>query len=47
MKESHDNLIDVKIKPQIALIAENISDSFFVMISAFKGQFPNVFSLFS
>ena len=38
------NPIDVKIEPQIALIAENFSDSFFVVILAFKGQFPNVFS---
>ena len=32
------------IEPQITLIAVNLSDSFFIMISAFKGQFPNIFS---
>ena len=36
--------IDVKIEPQITMIAENLSDSFFIVISAFKGRFPNVFS---
>ena len=38
------NPIDTKIEPQIALIAENFSNSFFVVISTFKGRFPKVFS---
>ena len=38
------NLIDVKIEPQIALIAKNLFDSFFVVISAFKGRFLNTIS---
>ena len=38
------NPIGVKVKPQISLIAENFSDSSFVVIFAFKGQFPNIFS---
>ena len=38
------NLIDIKIKPQIALIAVNFSDSFFDVILAFKGWFLNIFS---
>ena len=38
------NPIDTKIEPQIALIAENCSDSFFVVLSALKGRLPNVFS---
>ena len=36
------NLIDVNIEPQISLIAENFSDSFFVVILAVKRQFLNV-----
>ena len=31
------NLIDAKIELQIALIGENFSDSFFAVISTFKG----------
>ena len=38
------NPIDAKIEPQIALIAEYLSDSFFVVLLAFKGRFPYVFS---
>ena len=35
--------IDVKIEPRIALIVENFSDSFFIVISTFKGRFQNIF----
>ena len=38
------NPIDAKIEPQIVLTVDNLFDSFFIVILAFKGQFSNFFS---
>ena len=37
-------MCDMNIEPEIALIAINFSDSFFDVLSVFKGRFPNIFS---